>query len=825
MLQRMFTKLFDDAPWTEGNRQTFIDHVLSDLLTYRIYDPKEQIYVNEGTTGFLLEAPPLVGSDTVETIQAAINNYCPADGTVQFLNWTSPNLTEETTAWMQAKVVKSPLTVRMAEARQAHLAKMAFGSDGLVKCVPHRRRILIAGYVDDGPDTGVLKSLSDFRKNLMTAFGGEKMVRDVGPAMFVEYLSEWLYARGDRLSERMGYDDESPLNYQIPGAGVSVGRDGLEFLNRPQMSVSSATVRMVPKEWSFFLGSLFNGAPDRPGDAPHGPVLTCMTARAQNAQKTSSQIVRARAGVLHAQETKWGKYIENLTEKDGELRALQQEVEQGERLFETVTTVSAYARGDIEQSRAALTEMAKIYRSANVNLEQDTFLQLPVFLSSLPFQASGSLMKDLRKASRVKKRKGAAVAALAPIHGEWTGCRSYRSMLLVGRQGQLFPWDNFENSGNYNVAVVGKPGSGKSVFMQELIQNLYCTGGRVLVIDDGESFKTTCELFEGKWIGMSASDAIRLNPFSMLVADKMDQDEYRTDALELVTRVLATMVSLGEQREGRVSGIEEEYIQNACAEVWDTHGNAGEVTFVRDLLVEQAKAEPRLGDVIMKLSRYCVGGIYGSMFSGPANITIQERLTVFEMSDLKAQGDLKAVVLQIIMFLGTELMFKTSRATRVAIVVDEAWDLLSGGGTAQFLEGVVRRARKYTGALVTGTQTLGDYHRNPAANVCLENSDWNVFMAQKPEAIDALLANGRLSVGAGTAHSLKSLISVPGQFAEMGIRGPDGWAFGRLVLDPYSIAVFSSRGETVQKLRDLRTQHGLDVAAAIDELVARGEAI
>ncbi len=48
-------------------------------------------------------------------------------------------------------------------------------------------------------------------------------------------------------------------------------------------------------------------------------------------------------------------------------------------------------------------------------------------------------------------------------------------------------------------------------------------------------------------------------------------------------------------------------------------------------------------------------------------------------------------------------------------------------GTANFLEGVVRRARKYTGSLITGTQSLMDYYNNPAALVCLENSDWTVF--------------------------------------------------------------------------------------------------
>jgi len=74
-------------------------------------------------------------------------------------------------------------------------------------------------------------------------------------------------------------------------------------------------------------------------------------------------------------------------------------------------------------------------------------------------------------------------------------------MLLLGRQGQVCDWNNFRSNGNYNVSVVGKSGAGKSVFMQELVTSIYSTGGMVVVIDDGYSFKTTVEILEGKFVG------------------------------------------------------------------------------------------------------------------------------------------------------------------------------------------------------------------------------------------------------------------------------------------------------------------------------------
>ena len=49
-------------------------------------------------------------------------------------------------------------------------------------------------------------------------------------------------------------------------------------------------------------------------------------------------------------------------------------------------------------------------------------------------------------------------------------------------------------------------------------------------------------------------------------------------------------------------------------------------------------------------------------------------------------------------------------------------DLLSGEDSKAFLEGAARRARKYRGALVTGTRNVNDYCSNPAARAAWENS-------------------------------------------------------------------------------------------------------
>ncbi len=85
--------------------------------------------------------------------------------------------------------------------------------------------------------------------------------------------------------------------------------------------------------------------------------------------------------------------------------------------------------------------------------------------------------------------------------------------------------------------------------------------------------------------------------------------------------------------------------------------------------------------------------------------------------------------------------------------------------------------------------------------------------------------DGRLAAPEGIAHSLKSLTSVKGQFSECGIRGPEGWIFGRLVLDKYSLAVYSTTGAMVQKLNELVNVRGLNMGDALEQIVETGEVI
>ena len=178
---------------------------------------------------------------------------------------------------------------------------------------------------------------------------------------------------------------------------------------------------------------------------------------------------------------------------------------------------------------------------------------------------------------------------------------------------------------------------------------------------------------------------------------------------------------------------------------------------------------------------------------------------------------LQTVVLLIVMYRITREMY-FSRERKKIVIIDEAWDLLSGGATAEFIEAGYRRARKYKGSFMSATQGVDDYYRNPAAKAALDNSDWMFLLRQKPESIEMLDKLGQLTMDDAMKRLLQSLRTEHGAFSEVFIHSPAGNGVGRLIVDPYSLLLFSSRAEDFGAINAKRVT-GMTVSQAIDAVL------
>ncbi|MDI9640430.1 DUF5934 domain-containing protein [Geitlerinema splendidum] len=353
-------------------------------------------------------------------------------------------------------------------------------------------------------------------------------------------------------------------------------------------------------------------------------------------EKTLKTKMLAKCGNVEKQAASpIAKYVPSLKKEAEEWTYVREKFEEGQRLVRTRFQVGLLNSPD-QIAREEQT-LFNLYRSQRWELVLDKYLQLPAFLSCLPMTWGEGAVEDSKVFQKTKTTLSHEPSNLIPLQGEWQGTKS-PGMILTGRRGQIFYWSPFDNNeGNYNTCVVGRSGSGKSVFMQELLTSILGMGGRVFVLDVGRSFEKTVKLLNGTFVEFSTHSPICINPFSSIPSDDA---EAASDGLAMLKPILSLMAA---PKEG-TTDLEDTYLEQALQEAWNEKQNKATITDVADVLL---KLPDRIAVTLGKRLRpYTEKGSYGRFFNGEANIDLSDNLVVIEMEELKERKDLQSVIVQ-----------------------------------------------------------------------------------------------------------------------------------------------------------------------------------
>lgn len=820
-------------------RQRVSGATLASLLPWRFYDPEHGVYVQDRSVGIILGLTLLVGGDesTQRILTELFNEALPDGAKGQVIQWASPKVGPIVDHWAEARAMRGGAQAELARHRRELFRRGAW--EGLSPSSPflvRDFRALISIELTGRGDKRAMDTLKEVRERFIQTL---KVINGaawaVEPAELIALMADLLNPSASIDRTEPYYDDELPICDQIVrlDTRVTVHRNKLlistapagdafqapdwqkELQAAPQaFEVRGMTVRQFPDHsnqaaMARTIGDLFNDQLRLPG-----PTVACLCFTLMSGEKTIADTEFKRLRTQQGKDSGIAKLFPGMRKAAEDWEMVAEDVAEGARLAHMGFFLLAISpEGEGEKMERAV---RAIYRNARFSLERHDHVHMPTLLACLPLSIGGGLDEDLRTQKRMRRMPTSVISRLAPLQGEDRGGQ-LPHLLLAGRRGQLGYWSPFENegNGNHNVAVVGSSGSGKSVLMQEIATSLHGAGAEVVVIDNGRSFKNSCELLGGAWVKFSLDIDICMNPFGMVDAEAIeDDDEYASEAKTSI-KLLLTQMARGTKG---ASDEEAGALEAAVNSVWEQHGLEGSIDLVAVELVQSHGERGR--NLALSLTPFTTKGNYGRFFNGKANLQIRNSYTVFEMEDLESKPELRAVVVLQILGIVRERMRKGGRQLKKALIIDEAWTLLGDGAAGKYIEGFARRCRKEGGSLITGTQSLEDFYHTAGARACIENSDWSIVLRLKPEALEQFRSSDRLQADHATMEFLKSLRMEPGVYAEMLVRGPGARFLARLVLDPFSVTLYSTKAEVYAEIETL-VRGGVELHEAVRRVAYR----
>lgn len=785
-----------------------LSHSLSEILPYRSFDPETQLFINRSSLGFVIEVLPLVGcgDEIPRQLTGIFQHSLPLSSNLQCLLMASGRIGSWLNTWEHARMGHLAGLEDLAKERVCCLKELALGK-GL------RTFRLFISYSEAASSFGSMEEILALREQLVTTLKGWGLpIKIWQPEDLISGLDELLNPSDALENPSIPWNIYDSLSHQLinPSTRMLVEPSQLVFGDRERI-MRLYTPRLYPPLWHLGAMGTLIGDPFNEFLRLNGGFFISYGVHIAHEKTLKTQMLAKCGNVEKQAASPIAKYVPSLKKEAAEWAYVREKFEEGQRLVRTRFQVGLLSFPD-QIGREEQT-LFNLYRSQRWELALDRYLQLPSLLSCLPMMWGEGSVEDNRKFHKTKTTLSNEPSNLMPLQGEWQGTKS-PGMLLVGRRGQIFYWSPFDNNeGNYNACVVGRSGSGKSVFMQELMTSILGLGGRVFVLDVGRSFEKTAKLLKGSFLEFSTHTSadkapICINPFSSIPSN---DDEAASDALAMLKPILSLMAA---PKEG-TTDLEDTYLEQAIQRTWESQKNATTITDVANFLLKHP--DPVAMSLGGRLYPYTERGTYGRFFNGPANVDLSHTLVVVEFEELKERKDLQAVIVQMVILQITNSIYMGDRSTPSCLILDEAWDMLRGKQSGVFIETAARRLRKYFGGLIVGTQSINDFYATPGAQAAFDNADWMCLLSQKDESIELLKNSKRLSMDPACERTLRSLHTEQGKYAEIMIKGPKGFAVGRLFLDPFSKILYSTKADEFAAVQSLVNQ-GLSLKEAIRKI-------
>ena len=604
----------------------------SHWLPYRAWLEDRQVFVNRDALGFCLELRPQSGADEeMSRILTSLYEAAPAGTGIQFHLLASPDIRGPLGAYADLRVPDEfipELNERgrlgrhtnihrtLARRRVGHYLRGARQSLLPNQSYLLRRFRLVASVCLPGSPENLgrideLLLLRDGMRATLHAAGFPSRPWMAGDLInWVSALLDPHRQAGDGLP--LTYDAGRELRDQVlDPATMLVIRPGGILLSNPMaepqemrlLSVRSFPPRFALWKMGSLIGDLYQATLQYPC-----PFMITLGVHVLDAEATRNWAYLKAARATTNATSYMARFLPDMQERKADWDIVLKALDDGQQLVDLQHQVALFAA---PEAMARAEQAARsIFRARGFELSRDTMMMAQGLIGSLPMTLSPPFHGDLSRMKRVSTKTSANAVHLAPLVAEWQGTGT-PVLMLGGRRGQLMPLDVYDNpAGNYNVAIAGTSGSGKSLLLNEIAMSYLGTGARVWIIDVGRSYEKACRNVGGSFIEFTESAGISLNPFSFV--EDIDED------MELLQPLLAQMVSPREA----LDGFRYSTLGAAIKKVWKARGRQMTVSDIHALLAtgrldadapsgDSDGGDRRLKDLAAMLQPYTDDGTYG----------------------------------------------------------------------------------------------------------------------------------------------------------------------------------------------------------------------
>ncbi len=295
---------------------------------------------------------------------------------------------------------------------------------------------------------------------------------------------------------------------------------------------------------------------------------------------------------------------------------------------------------------------------------------------------------------------------------------------------------------NANSVVFGKSGGGKSYMVKLEVLRSLMFDTEVIIIDPENEYEEMSRAVKGEYITFSFNSQTKINPFDLSQLTDSGENELGLKILSLHGLFKIIMGELTPEEDALLDrALILTYKQKDITQ--DPQTQKKEPPLMEDLYkvlvgMEEAKAKG-LAD---RIEKFIKGSLVG-LINQQSNISINNPFTVFSIRDLA--DELRPIAMYILLdFIWTKIRRDVKRRI---LIVDEAWYMMKYPDSANFLNSIAKRARKYYLGLTTITQDVEDFLAGDLGKAIVQNSSIQILLKQSAAAIDRVAEMFYLSEG------------------------------------------------------------------------------